>query len=62
MLMQRLLEFNGIDPGRFQARWISGSEAAKFRDTVTRASEQIKKLGPNEKFREPRMEGGGFDE
>jgi len=62
MLMQRLLEFNGIDPGRFQARWISGSEAAKFRDTMTRASEQIKKLGPNVKFREARLEGGGFDE
>lgn len=52
MLMQRLLQYNGIDPNRFQARWISGSEAAKFRDTVTRVSEQIKELGPNKKFQE----------
>lgn len=51
--MQRLLEYNGIDPNRFQAKWISGSEAAKFRDTVTEVSEQIKKLGPNTKFAEP---------
>ena len=50
MLMQRLLEFNGIDPKRFQAKWISGSEAAKFRDTVTRVSAEIKALGPNQKL------------
>jgi len=52
MLMQRLLEYNGVDPARFQARWISGSEAAKFRDTMIRVSKEIKALGPNTKFRE----------
>jgi coenzyme F420-reducing hydrogenase delta subunit len=63
MLMQRLLEYNGIDPNRFQARWISGSEAAKFRDTVTRVSEQIKELGPNKKFQEEwYSEGGAHNE
>ena len=51
--MQRLLEYNGIDPKRFQAKWISGSEAAKFRDTVTEVSAQIKALGPNTKFVSP---------
>lgn len=61
--MQRLLEYNGIDPNRFQARWISGSEAAKFRDTVTRVSEQIKELGPNKKFQEEwYTKGGARDE
>ena len=50
MLLQRLLEYNGIDPKRFQAKWISGSEAAKFRDTVAEVSAQIKALGPNNKF------------
>jgi coenzyme F420-reducing hydrogenase delta subunit len=53
MLMKRLLAYNGIDPGRFHARWISGSEAAKFRDTVAAVSEQIRALGPNTKYREP---------
>ena len=52
MLMQRLLEYNGIDPKRFQAKWISGSEAAKFRDTVIKVSAEIKALGPNTKFAE----------
>lgn len=61
MLMQRLLEYNGIDPNRFQARWISASEAAKFRDMVTRASNQIKELGPNEKFREVGYEGSAVN-
>ncbi|MBQ9980152.1 MAG: hydrogenase iron-sulfur subunit [Oscillospiraceae bacterium] len=53
MLMKRLLEHNGIDPNRFVCRWISGAEAAKFRDVVTQVSNQIKAMGPNEKFREP---------
>ena len=48
--MRRFLEYNGIDPDRFQAKWISGSEAAKFRDTVAEVSAQIKALGPNNKF------------
>lgn len=63
MLMKRLLEYNGIDPKRFQAKWISGSEAAKFRDTVIQVSAEIKALGPNTKFvgtyaPQTAMEGG----
>jgi len=50
--MQRLLEFVGVDPQRFQARWISGSEAAKFADTITKLTEQIRPLGPNRKLRD----------
>lgn len=53
LLMKRFLEFSGVDPGRFQARWISGAEAAKFRDTVIQVTEEIKALGPNRKLREP---------
>lgn len=52
LLMQRFLEFNGIDPQRFQARWISGAEAGKFKDTVTKLCEEIKASGPNRKLRE----------
>jgi len=50
LLMKRLMEYNGIEPKRFQAKWISGSEAAKFRDTIIRVTEEIKQLGPNTKF------------
>ena len=52
MLMKELLAYNGIDPERFQARWISGSEAAKFRDTVAEVSELIAGMGPNTYFNE----------
>lgn len=51
LVMKRFLEFNGIDPQRFQARWISGAEAGKFRDTVTQLCEAIKAIGPNRKLR-----------
>lgn len=50
--MQRLLEYVGIDPERFQARWISGSEAAKFAETIANLTEQIKPLGANRKMRD----------
>lgn len=46
MVFKRMLEFQGLSPERFQVRWISGSEAGKFRDTVTSVTEQIKALGP----------------
>lgn len=57
MLMQRLLEYNGIEKGRFMARWISGSEAARFRDTMIQVTEQVRALGPNTRFVE---EGGAL--
>ena len=52
LLLKRLLAYAGIEQERFQAQWISGSEAAKFRDTVTRVTEQIRSLGPNHKLKE----------
>ena len=46
MAFKRLLEYTGLEPQRFQVRWISGSEAGKFRDTVIDVCEQIRELGP----------------
>jgi coenzyme F420-reducing hydrogenase delta subunit len=46
MAFKRLLEFSGLEEGRLQIRWISGSEAGKFRDTVTRVCEEVRALGP----------------
>ena len=48
MLYKRLLEYTGFEPDRFQVRWISGSEAGKFRDTVLAATERLRELGPIE--------------
>ena len=64
LVFKRLLEFEGLEPERFQVRWISGAEAGKFRDTVTEVCEQIRKLGPLHKDEVPfvptaaAMEGG----
>jgi coenzyme F420-reducing hydrogenase delta subunit len=46
MAFKRLLEYTGLEPERFQVRWVSGSEAGKFRDTVISVCEQIRRLGP----------------
>ena len=59
-LMQRLLEYNGIDPKRFQAKWISGAEAVKFRETIKEVTEDIRKLGPNVKFAEEHYTAAGL--
>ena len=50
LLTKRLLEYNGIEPERFEAKWISGSEAGKFRDTVMEITETVRALGPNTAF------------
>jgi len=46
MAFKRMLEYVGLPPERFQVRWISGSEAGKFRDTVISVCKQIKEIGP----------------
>lgn len=46
MIFKRELEFIGLEPDRFQIKWISGAEAGKFRDTATAFCERIRELGP----------------
>jgi F420-non-reducing hydrogenase iron-sulfur subunit len=48
MIFKRELEYIGLEPDRFQIKWISGAEAAKFRDTVTEFVGRITELGPIE--------------
>jgi F420-non-reducing hydrogenase iron-sulfur subunit len=47
LLLQKLLQYVGIEPQRFQVRWVSASEGVKFAETVEQVTEQIKALGPN---------------
>lgn len=54
LVFKRLLEYVGIEPERFQVRWISGSEGQKFAENAIKLSEQIKALGPNRKLRDIR--------
>ncbi len=46
MVFKRELEYIGLEPDRFQVRWISGAEAGKFRDTAQAFCERIRELGP----------------
>jgi coenzyme F420-reducing hydrogenase delta subunit len=46
LLVSKLLEYVGIETERFQVRWVSASEGAKFAETVEQVTEQIRALGP----------------
>jgi coenzyme F420-reducing hydrogenase delta subunit len=46
-VLKRLLDYIGIEPGRFQLRWVSAAEGAKFSAVVKEAADKITALGPN---------------
>jgi len=47
LFLKNLLEYMGIEPERFQVRWVSASEGAKFADIVEEVTGQLKGLCPN---------------
>ena len=51
MLMHKLLEHVGVDPGRVNMSWVSASEGAKFKDVVEEAVTKAKEAGPMDQFR-----------
>jgi coenzyme F420-reducing hydrogenase delta subunit len=53
-ILKQLLEYLGIEPERFQVRWISGSEGAKFSAVMNELTENVRKLGQNRKLRDVR--------
>jgi F420-non-reducing hydrogenase iron-sulfur subunit len=46
-VLKRLLEYIGIEPERFQLRWVSAAEGAKFSVVVKEVTDKIAALGPN---------------
>jgi len=46
MLLQKILEYMGIEPERFHFDWISAAEGQKFAEVVERFTEQVKTVGP----------------
>jgi F420-non-reducing hydrogenase iron-sulfur subunit len=46
-VLQRLLDFSGINPERLRTRWVSSAEAAEFVHEISEFVEAIRKLGPN---------------
>jgi coenzyme F420-reducing hydrogenase delta subunit len=53
-ILKQMLDYLGIEPERFQVRWISGSEGAKFSAVMNELTENVRKLGPNRKLRDAR--------
>lgn len=41
-----------MEPDRLMVKWVSGSEAQKFVDTVEELTARVRTLGPNRKLRE----------
>jgi len=50
-MLQRYLEYLGIEKGRVQFSWVSASEASRFAEVVTRVTEDVRRLGPNQRLR-----------
>ena len=46
-VLKRLLDYIGIEPDRFQLRWVSAAEGAKFSAVVKEVTDRIAVLGPN---------------
>lgn len=55
-VFKRLLPTLGIDPDRFEYAWVSASEGQRWQTVVTKFTEQIHRLGPMPRFKEPRRE------
>jgi len=51
-VLERFLSYVGIEPQRFRATWISGSEGARFAQVVAELTEAVASVGPNRKLRD----------
>ena len=48
---RKILDFAGLESQRFRVEWISASEGKKFSDFVGEFTEQVRRLGPQNKFK-----------
>lgn len=46
ILLKRVLEQMGIEPGRFRLEWVSSAEAPKWAKLANEFTEQVRALGP----------------
>jgi len=56
-MLQRYLEYLGVEKGRVQFSWVSASEASRFAEVVTKVTEDVRRLGPNRRLRMATLEG-----
>jgi len=49
-LLQRYLEYLGVERGRVQFSWVSASEGARFAEVIRRVTEDVRALGPSRRL------------
>ena len=49
-IINSLLQYVGIEPGRIHFSWVSASEGGKFAEVIKQVTEDVKKLGPAKKM------------
>jgi F420-non-reducing hydrogenase iron-sulfur subunit len=49
-VLNDLLEFAGLDPGRVSFSWVSAAEGERFAEVVREVTEKVRVLGPNRKM------------
>jgi len=47
IMLKRLLEQFGLEPGRLKLEWVSASEGDRFARVIKDMTEEIRKLGPS---------------
>jgi len=47
LLLQKVLEQFGVEPGRLELEWVSASEGDRFATVIREMVEEIRKLGPS---------------
>ncbi|MEI6757594.1 MAG: hydrogenase iron-sulfur subunit [Chlorobium sp.] len=52
MVFRSLLDFIGIPPERVKYSWISAAEGVKFAELINSVTEDIRKLGPFDQYKE----------
>jgi coenzyme F420-reducing hydrogenase delta subunit len=50
VIMNSLLDYLGIETGRFRMSWVSASEGGRFAEVVSKIVEEIRELGPIKRF------------
>ncbi len=46
-ILEESVKAMGLDPRRIRLRWISASEGARFAETITAFTSELRQLGPN---------------
>jgi F420-non-reducing hydrogenase iron-sulfur subunit len=52
MVFRALLDFTGVPPERIKYSWISAAEGQKFVDLINTITQDIRKLGPFDQYKE----------